>query len=467
MARALAPGVTTAALSLPRGNGKSTLVAWLARRALTPGDPLFVAGAESHVAAASIGQARRTTFRILRLMVESDGGGAYRIAESVNNCHVTHRETGTRVSVIASSGKTSQGLVHTPFVFADEPGAWEVAGGALMHDALQTAQGKPGSPLRVVYLGTLAPATSGWWHDLVEGGSTGTTHVTALQADPAKWDRASEIKRVNPLMWAFAASRAKLLEERDEARTDTRKRAAFLSYRLNVPTRDESTVLLTVPEWGLVTGRPVGGRFGRPVVGLDLGGGRAWSAAVALWRSGRLEAVAVAPGIPDIAAQERRDRVPSGTYAKLVESGRLKVASGRRVPDVEDLAALVRAWRPEVCVCDRFRLPELQDAAAGRLRLVPRVARYSEQTEDIRALRRIALDGPLSCTQESRALVAASLSAAAVAHDDAGNVKLVKRGTNNQARDDVAAALVLAAGALARAPRAARPPRLHVIGGAA
>ena len=355
--RALAPGVTTAALSLPRGNGKSTLVAWLARRALTPGDPLFVTGAESHVAAASIGQARRTTFRILRLMVESDGGGAYRIAESVNNCHVTHRETGTRVSVIASSGKTSQGLVHTPFVFADEPGAWEVAGGALMHDA--------------------------------------------------------------------------------------------------------------VPEWELVTGRPVGGRFGRPVVGLDLGGGRAWSAAVALWRSGRLEAVAVAPGIPSITDQERRDRVPSGTYARLVESGRLKVASGRRVPDVADLAALVRAWRPEVCVCDRFRLPELQDAAAGRLRLAPRVARYSEQTEDIRALRRLALDGPLSCTPESRPLVAASLSAAAVAHDDAGNVKLVKRGTNNQARDDVAAALVLAAGALARAPRAGRPPRLHVIGGAA
>ena len=36
---ALAPGIRTAALSLPRGNGKSTLVAWLGFRALTPGDP--------------------------------------------------------------------------------------------------------------------------------------------------------------------------------------------------------------------------------------------------------------------------------------------------------------------------------------------------------------------------------------------------------------------------------------------
>ena len=50
---ALAPGIRTSALSIPRGNGKSTLVAWLAARALTPGDPLFVA--ESHLVAASIG----------------------------------------------------------------------------------------------------------------------------------------------------------------------------------------------------------------------------------------------------------------------------------------------------------------------------------------------------------------------------------------------------------------------------
>ena len=56
---ALAPGIRTAVLSLPRGNGKSTLVAWLGSRALTPGDPLFVLGSESHIVAASIGPARR------------------------------------------------------------------------------------------------------------------------------------------------------------------------------------------------------------------------------------------------------------------------------------------------------------------------------------------------------------------------------------------------------------------------
>ena len=49
----------------------------------------------------------------------------------------------------------------------DEPGAFEVTGGTLMFDAAMTAQGKPGSPLRLIIIGTLAPAESGWWHDLV------------------------------------------------------------------------------------------------------------------------------------------------------------------------------------------------------------------------------------------------------------------------------------------------------------
>ena len=53
LAAALAPGVEVAALSLPRGNGKTTLLALLATRALTPGDPLFVEGAQNVLIAGS------------------------------------------------------------------------------------------------------------------------------------------------------------------------------------------------------------------------------------------------------------------------------------------------------------------------------------------------------------------------------------------------------------------------------
>ena len=105
---------------------------------------------------------------------------------------------------------------------------------------------------------------------------------------------------------------------------------------------------------------------------------------------------------------------------------------------------------PDCIICDRFRLGELQDAA-GRVPLISRVARYSEQSEDIRALRKMAKDGPLSVAPDSRPLLMASLAVSEVKNDDAGNMKMVKRGSNNTARDDVAAALVLAAGAFERA----------------
>ena len=144
-----------------------------------------------------------------------------------------------------------------------------------------------------------------------------------LQADPEKWQLASEIRRVNPLMWNYPASRATLLRERNEARGDTRLAARFKSFRLNLPSADENTTLLTVDDWALVTARPVPPPDGRPLVALDLGRNRSFSAAVALWKSGRCEAVAVAPGIPSIADQEKRDRQDPGEYQRLVDAGAL------------------------------------------------------------------------------------------------------------------------------------------------
>ena len=44
--RPLAPGIDTAALSLPRGNGKTWLASHVLSRCLDPEDELFVEGAE-------------------------------------------------------------------------------------------------------------------------------------------------------------------------------------------------------------------------------------------------------------------------------------------------------------------------------------------------------------------------------------------------------------------------------------
>ena len=57
------------------------------------------------------------------------------------------------------------------------PGVLTPSAGQMMNDALDTSIGKPGTDLKVIYIGTLAPAKSGWWHDLIAEGTNGSTYV--------------------------------------------------------------------------------------------------------------------------------------------------------------------------------------------------------------------------------------------------------------------------------------------------
>ncbi len=457
------PAIDTVALSLPRGNGKSFLAGHLLERALTPTDPLFQPGAESVLLSGSIEQGK-IVFKYARAALEPTG--QYRFLDSSTRCGITHKATNTRLRVHGSNSKTAWGFVNVPFVVWDEPGSAETNSGQQLFDAVMTSQGKPNSPLKAVFIGTLAPALSGWWHDLVRDGTHGSTYVQLLQGDADTWDHWNTIRKCNPLAAIDAKFRKKLLEERGAARADSRLKARFLSYRLNLPSADSSTMLLTVDDWKRVCKRLEALPAGRPVVGVDLGGGLSWSAAVAAWPTGRIECLAVAPGIPSIRDQEKRDRVHAGTYQRLVDSGALRVAQGLRVqPPAQLIDSILEKWgRPEVIICDRFRLHELQDCA-GEIPLSPRVTRWSEASADIRDLRRLALDGPLSCHGNSRGLFEASLSAALVQNDDAGSFRLIKKSTDGRARDDIAAALTLCAGALARMLK--RPARRWVYRGAA
>ena len=339
---------------------------------------------------------RRIIFKYVRDSLEPRGG--YRWIDSVTRIGATHIASNSKFRVLSSNAKTAFGLVNVPLVVADEPGAWEVTGGNTMWDALTGAQGKPGSPLKIIIVGTLAPARSGWWHDLIDRGTHRTTYVQALAGARETWDSWPTIRKANPLVEVSGDFRRKLLEERDDARADSRLKARFLSYRLNVPTADESEMLLTVEDFERWAARELAPRLERPIVAADLGGGRSWSAAVAMWRSGRTEALAVTPGIPSIEEQEKRDRVPPNTYQRLVDAGQLYVAEGLRVQPPSALWDAIRdRWgAPVSIVCDRFRLAELQDAVQGECGIEPRVSRWSEASFDIRSLRQLAQDGPIS-----------------------------------------------------------------------
>ena len=70
---------------------------------------------------------------------------------------------------------------------------------------------------------------------------------------------------------------------------DPSERASFEAYRLNRLVDVRSEVLVSLADWKAVEARPVPDRAGRPILALDLGSTRSWSAAWVLWPSGRSE----------------------------------------------------------------------------------------------------------------------------------------------------------------------------------
>ena len=445
-----ADDIQISAMSCPRGSAKSWCVGHLAALGLRPGSPLFQPGIETLVVSASLEQSRI----ILGFVREAldDVFDDYRWLDSGQRLAVTHKASGTKLRVLSSSGKRAMGLSQFSTIFADEPGSWEARGGALMFDALRQSLGKrPGQ--RLAMIGTRAPAEDGsWWPSLLDGESGPGTHVTVLTAPEGEpWDHWNTIRRVNPLVMNSESLRMTILRERDDARRDESQRPAFEAYRLNRQVDVYRDMLVSADAWKRVEARPVPEREGRPLVGLDLGAERSWSAAWCIWPNGRSECFAVCPGIPDLAERERQDAMPRGLYRKLHDDGVLIVDEGLRVSRPATLINhLVQIGIiPNTIYCDRFALGTLKDAIAGRWPIVPRVARWSEATEDISGFRKLVADGPLSVAEECRALARVGFSQAVVHSDDQGSVRLAKR-RHGRSRDDVAAAGVLAAGALAR-----------------
>ena len=91
-----------AALSIPRGNGKSWLCGGLVARSLTPGDPLFEPDVENILVSASRNQAGIVLDFTRAALGESD---EYRWSKD----GVTHKSTRTRVRIVSSDATAGAG----------------------------------------------------------------------------------------------------------------------------------------------------------------------------------------------------------------------------------------------------------------------------------------------------------------------------------------------------------------------
>ena len=246
--------------------------------------------------------------------------------------------------------------------------------------------------------------------------------------------------------------------------------SAFRALRLNQGVSDvRQNTLLEAGSWARIEADDLPNRAGPYVLGLDLSDGAAMAGSAGYWpTTGRLDAVAAFPEVPDLRERGLSDGV-GRLYVDMANRGELIVTSGRAVSVEALLGEVLARWgRPSVITADRYRESDLRQALDRahfpQAVLVPRGQGFKDGAEDVRAFRRAVLEGRVTAGRSL--LLRAALSEARTVADPAANEKLAKGtqgGRRRRARDDAAAAAILAvAEGARRGERPGRAPRYFV-----
>ena len=180
--------------------------------------------------------------------------------------------------------------------------------------------------------------------------------------DPKEWDRA------NP---GLAVGIKAVAYMRDEARrvlstTGGPDQSSFRAMELNLPATPGAELIVTLHDWQSCVHEPedMPERGGRVWVGFDAGSSASMSAWVALWESGRMEAWAALPSVPDLRTRGKQDGVGS-LYLSMQAGGELVTYGGRVTPVAECVRVMADSLSGEEVVAigfDRYRRAEIVGA---------------------------------------------------------------------------------------------------------
>ncbi len=442
-----------AALSMGRGNGKTTFTAAIACAAVDVGGPLVEPMAETLLVASSFDQGLIAFRHILHFLAPTleRYGRRFRIQDSANRATIQDRETGALLRVLGSDPRRLHGAAPK-LLLLDECAQWPPERVGPMLATLRTSRGKiPGS--RALWLGTRPAGADHPFQRALDG--HGVVFSLSYQAPKdAQPFRASTWRRANPGLAHFPDLESVIRSEAQDARRDPAALASFRALRLNQGVADTvSSVLIDADTWRAAMDLPAAGRRAPEyVLGVDLGQNAAMSAAAGYFRTGELEACAVFPELPGLGERGLADGC-GRLYLDMAARGELLQAR-RRVSDVgELLRECLRRWgRPVAVVCDRWRVAELRQALESvRFPLVALIERgqgFKDGGADVRDFRAAVLGDQVR--PASSLLLTAAMAEARTTGDPAGNHKLAKRsegGRRSQARDDAAAAGILAVAA--------------------
>lgn len=453
-----------AALSVGRGNGKSALCSSLGCAVIDPvspwcggpgidlenGDELDAIPKRREVTIVA------TTFDVATVIFEDivamlgrsydlDDRRLWRKMDSPNRKMLEFKPSGNRVKCIGSDPSGGHGL-RSQIILADEPAQWKTGTADKMLAAIRTSMGKiTGS--RLIALGTRSSDPLHWFSKMLAGGA-GYSQMHAADTDGDPGDREAWLA-ANPSMPHMPALAARIEAEYEDAVRDPALMPSFKALRLNGGIADvEEALILDFETWEAAEGdAPKRGSY---VLGFDMGGGMAMTAAVAFHpASGRLEALAVFGSIPSLEERAAADQV-GNLYGEMFERGELLLVPGR-VPSPERLLeqAVTRWGVPAVIVADHHRQSEVRDALdAADLPVVPLVLRRMgpfDGGEDLRRFRISVVRGKVVPVQS--VLMRSALAEARARRDHHGNEWMAKgsqAGRRARAKDDALAAAILA-----------------------
>lgn len=435
--KALNPNVRIAALSMARANSKTTLCGYLAAATLI--GPLAQRGSMSAIVAPSVSQAKLMFEDVLYHMEVYEPEKKAWFARLSSPQEVISKETRTTLRILSSEPRMAHGL-RANYIFADEPAQWQDSfdRGERMWAALRTSLGKiPGA--KIVVLGTRPARADHFFEKLLHSESPRVASVCYSAEAIDDW------RKANPLAEHVNILNDVIADEYDDIKSSGDERT-FLALRCNAGISDviDGGPVVDIRDWeALETGD--GSPYGSYVMGIDMGGNSAMSAAAAVWADGQCQTTALFGNGKSLRERDEEDRA-GGAYLRAEKAGELGISMSAAPEAWELVERAIETWGlPAVVVSDSYRCDELKQTLR-RYRIDSRTfANLEQHVWATQRFKAAVADGWLR--PDGCKLIEYALPEARVVRNEQGLEKLarhIEAGRRATLRDDALASLILA-----------------------